>query len=62
MLRFGCAWSGVLVESSALLSVKITLSGKPLSRRVMGWRLNADDHNLERVNGREVVEMDSVVE
>jgi len=52
----------MLVERPLLLSVQMTLSGKCLSRRVMDWKLSVDDHNLERVNGREGVKMNSVVE
>jgi len=45
-----------------LLPVKMTLSGKGLSPRVMESRQSMNDHNLGRVNGREGVEMDNVVE
>jgi len=45
-----------------LLSVKMTLSGKGLSPRVMEWIQSVGVHNLERMNGKEGVEMDSVVE
>jgi len=43
-------------------SLKMTLSGKCLSRRVMDWKLSVGVHNLQRVNVREGVKLNGVVE
>jgi len=62
MLRSRSLWCGMLVERLMLLQVKMTLSGKRLSSRVIDWRLSVRVHNLERVNEREGVKMYNVVE
>jgi len=60
-MRSRSLWCGVLVERPLLLLVKVTLSGKGVSRRVMETGVIADGQILERVNGREGAETESVV-
>jgi len=61
-MRSRSLWCRVLVERLVLLPVKMTLSGKGLSPRVMESRQSMNDHNRERVNASEEVEIESVVE